>query len=59
MGEEFLAKMKGFKRTVVIHSNANGANAAAAMCGMISAISQEAGPYFSGQSRLKVLENRI
>jgi hypothetical protein len=45
MGEKFLAKIKGFKRTLVIHSNANP-YAAAAVMGMISARSQEAGPYF-------------
>jgi hypothetical protein len=45
MGEEFLAKVKGFKRTLVIHSNANP-YAAAAVMGMMAARSQEAGPYF-------------
>ncbi len=45
MGDEFLAKTKGFSRTFVIHSNTNPYAAAAAM-GMIAARSQEAGPYF-------------
>lgn len=45
MGEEFLTKIKGFKRTFVIHSNANPDAAAAAM-GMMAARSQEAGAYF-------------
>ena len=45
MGEEFLAKVKGFKRTFVIHSNANP-YATAAVMGMMAARSQEAGPYF-------------
>ena len=45
MGEEFLAKAKGFSRTFVIHSEKNPYAAAAAM-GMMAARSQEAGPYF-------------
>jgi hypothetical protein len=45
MGDEFLAKTKGFSRTSVIHSNTNPYAAAAAM-GMMAARSQEAGPYF-------------
>ena len=45
MGDEFLAKVKGFNRTFVIHSNINPYSAAAAM-GMMAARSQEAGPYF-------------
>ncbi|MGA9782114.1 MAG: hypothetical protein WBQ52_08155 [Terracidiphilus sp.] len=45
MGDEFLAKAKGFSRTFVIHSNANPYAATAAM-GMMAARSQEAGPYF-------------
>lgn len=45
MGEEFLAKAKGFSRTFVIHSNNNPYAAAAAM-GMMAARSQEAGRYF-------------
>jgi hypothetical protein len=45
MGEDFLAKSKGFKRTFVIHSNTNPYAAAAAM-GMMAARSQEAGRYF-------------
>ena len=45
MGDEFLAKTKGFSRTFVIHSNTNPYAAAAAM-GMMAARSQEAGPYF-------------
>jgi hypothetical protein len=45
MGEESLAKLKGFKRTSVIHSNENP-YAAAAVMGMMAARSQEAGPYF-------------
>jgi hypothetical protein len=45
MGDEFLAKAKGFSRTFVIHSNTNPYAAAAAM-GMMAARSQEAGPYF-------------
>ena len=45
MGEEFLAEMKGFTRTLVIHSNANP-YAAVAVVGMMAARSQEAGPYF-------------
>lgn len=45
MGEDFLAKAKGFSRTFVIHSNNNPYAAAAAM-GMMAARSQEAGPYF-------------
>ena len=45
MGEEFLAKTKGFSRTFVIHSSTNPYAAAAAM-GMIAARSQKAGPYF-------------
>jgi hypothetical protein len=45
MGEEFLAKAKGFSRTFLIHSNNNPYAAAAAM-GMMAARSQEAGRYF-------------
>ena len=45
MGNEFLAKTKGFSRTFVIHSN-TGPYAAAAAMGMMAARSQEAGPYF-------------
>ena len=45
MGDEFLAKTKGFSRTFVIHSSTNPYAAAAAM-GMMAARSQEAGPYF-------------
>jgi hypothetical protein len=45
MGEEFLAKVKGFSRTFVIHSDNNPYAAAAAM-GMMAVRSQEAGRYF-------------
>ena len=45
MSEEALAKLKGFKHTFVIHSNANP-YAAAAVMGMVAARSEEAGSYF-------------
>ncbi|RXK84983.1 hypothetical protein EST62_07955 [Chlorobaculum sp. 24CR] len=45
MSEEFLSKIKGFKRTFVIHSNANP-YASAAVMGNIAARSQEEGFYF-------------
>ena len=45
MGEDFLAKVKGFKGVFVVHSNTNP-SAAAAVMGMMAARSQEMGPYF-------------
>ncbi|MYN37995.1 hypothetical protein GTP55_01280 [Duganella sp. FT109W] len=45
MGDEFLEKIKGFNRTLVVHSK-NGPHAAAAAMGMMAAQSKEAGPYF-------------
>lgn len=45
MSDEFLANVKGFSRTFVIHSNNNPYIAAAAM-GMMAARSQETGPFF-------------
>ncbi|NHQ60205.1 hypothetical protein G9409_06295 [Chlorobium sp. BLA1] len=45
MDEKFLSKIKGFKRTFVIHSNANP-YASAALAGNIAARSQEEGLYF-------------
>lgn len=45
MSDEFLASVKGFSGTFVIHSNQNP-HAAAAVMGMMTARSQEAGPYF-------------
>jgi hypothetical protein len=65
MSEEFLAKVKGFSRTFVIHSGTNPYAAAAAM-GMMAARSQEAGPYFRVSDRfvpivdgLAIEENNI
>ncbi|NTW89135.1 MAG: hypothetical protein HGB26_08515 [Desulfobulbaceae bacterium] len=45
MGEEFLSRIKGFKRAFVIHSDA-GAYAAAAFMGNIAVRGQEEGLYF-------------
>lgn len=45
MGEDVLKKLKGFSRTIVIHSNENP-YAAAAVAGMMAGRSQEAGRYF-------------
>jgi hypothetical protein len=50
MSDEFLAKVKGFSGTFVIHSNKNPHVAAAAM-GMMAARSQEVGPYFRVSDR--------
>ena len=45
MADDFLEKVKGFRSSLVIHSNANP-YAAAAMMGMMAAKSQQAGRYF-------------
>lgn len=65
MSDEFLANVKGFSRTFVIHSNNNPHIAAAAM-GMMAARSQEAGPFFRVSDRfipnvdsLAIEENNI
>jgi hypothetical protein len=45
VSDELLTKLKGFSRTYIVHSNTNP-YASAVAAGMMSARSQEAGPYF-------------
>ena len=45
MGEDLLKELKGFSRTIVVHSNANP-YAAVAVAGMLAGRSREAGRYF-------------